>query len=67
MKHTSCINTQIEDNAAIFCASPAAICTTDFSATERRASFGHLENQSIVQQFTNDGNIRHRCLYSKSF
>lgn len=31
-------------------------------ATDIRASSGHFMNQSIVQQFTKDGNIRHRRL-----
>jgi hypothetical protein len=28
-------------------------------ATEKRASSGQAENQSIVQQFTSEGNMRH--------
>lgn len=37
----------------------------DFLATESNASSGHLKNQSIVQQLTNDGNIRHRRLFNE--
>lgn len=33
---------------------------TKLVATERRASSGHSLNQSIVQQFTREGNIRNR-------
>lgn len=36
-----------------------------FFATDNSASLGHVENQSIVQQFTNDGNIRQRYLHFK--
>lgn len=36
---------------------PTAICCF---ATEYKASAGHSWNQSMVQQFTNDGNMRKR-------
>lgn len=35
------------------------------SATDNSASLGHFVNQSIVQQFTNEGNMRQRRLKKK--
>lgn len=60
--YTSCIKTQIEERAGSMATLLPIIETNVFWATESRASLGHFVYQSIVQQFTNDGNMRHRRL-----
>ena len=42
--------------------SPRSTSANDDVATPMRASRGHSTNQSMVQQLTSDGNIRHRAL-----
>lgn len=59
---TWCIKTQIEDNAGSIAESLSSIDVSVFSATDNNASSGHFVYQSIVQQLTNEGNIRHRRL-----
>lgn len=41
--------------------SSSGISPRKVEATERKASSGHAENQSIVQQLTRDGNWRRRA------
>lgn len=55
---TSCIVTQVKAN---FCPKTGSgtVLVKDSSATDSKASVGHGKNQSIVQQLTKDGNIRH--------
>lgn len=57
------INSRILQNSFRLCTSLSVrspVAVRKFRATERRASCGHSLNQSIVQQFTSDGNIRSR-------
>lgn len=39
--------------------SPRSTCSKNDLATESKASLGQTVNQSMVQQFTSDGNMRH--------
>lgn len=59
---TSCMVTQRVAIFSIILASPSTF--RHCSATDSSASGGHLVNQSIVQQFTSDGNMRQRRLYA---
>lgn len=49
------------------CSSSSGISLKQSVATESKASSGHSENQSIVQQLTSEGNIRQRPLKIESF
>lgn len=62
VKGTSWIKTQILLRATSCSESFGTTVVNELSATDNRASFGHFVNQSMVQQFTKDGNIRQRCL-----
>lgn len=59
---TSWIKTHMILRLASFPESFGTIVAKELSATDKRASSGHLVNQSMVQQFTNEGNIRQRRL-----
>ena len=56
------MTTQIEAREWTFASSSTITELIDLTATDKRASLGHLENQSIVQQFTREGNMRQRRL-----
>ncbi len=62
-KHTLCIFNHLHVHVHVcqtfIDSSPRSTLSKNVSATDSRASLGHSVNQSMVQQLTSDGNIRH--------